>query len=443
MAQPYQQVSPLSSISYMQEQYEAGRERRKQQQLGQLASQAYAPGADQQSILQQAAAIDPKAAGDIQTQMDAKQRKVIGAAGYMRNALATGNPMAIQGAWRTVRKGLIQSGIGTEQDYQEQWQPEYEQFVHQMLASGAGSSGTGVQSTYVDDQGNRVAILRDGSTRVLGANNPTIRVLEQEGQVPVGVVTSGGRAGQVIGLGQSQSGQQAYIDPSLPAEVQAQIRQAESTGQPIPSQMYYSAPQVSRTPTSAEKAAAEAAARRRVELSTLPQELGLRTQAAIQQTAGQESARAAAERQSKQQQAQAERDATFRLYQTAIDGARRGLEGTETGPIAGRIPAITAAQQTAEGGVSAMAPVLKQLFRVAGEGTFTDKDQELLLRMIPTRTDLPEAREAKLQNIDNIVRAKLQQQPTSAPAGKTVIRTGTLNGRRVVQYSDGTADYAD
>lgn len=31
----------------------------------------------------------------------------------------------------------------------------------------------------------------------------------------------------------------------------------------------------------------------------------------------------------------------------------------------------------------------------------------------------------------------------AAPAARTVVRTGTLNGRRVVQYSDGTTDYAD
>jgi hypothetical protein len=57
----------------------------------------------------------------------------------------------------------------------------------------------------------------------------------------------------------------------------------------------------------------------------------------------------------------------------------------------------------AEGAVAAIAPVLKQLFRVAGEGVFTDRDQQLLLDMVPKRTDFPQAREAKLANIDKIV----------------------------------------
>jgi hypothetical protein len=71
-----------------------------------------------------------------------------------------------------------------------------------------------------------------------------------------------------------------------------------------------------------------------------------------------------------------------------------------------------------------MAPVLKQLFRSSGEGTFTDKDQDLLMEMLPTRKDKPEARAAKLANIDAIVRAKLgmssSQEQTAAPQPGTV-----------------------
>lgn len=100
-------------------------------------------------------------------------------------------------------------------------------------------------------------------------------------------------------------------------------------------------------------------------------------------------------------------DQALELYEAAREGLIAGLEGTTTGPVAGRFPALTSGQQIAEGGVAAMAPVLKQLFRVAGEGTFTDKDQELLLNMVPKRTDLPDARKAKIENIDKIVKAKL------------------------------------
>lgn len=101
----------------------------------------------------------------------------------------------------------------------------------------------------------------------------------------------------------------------------------------------------------------------------------------------------------------------YNVYEQGMAGLSRGLENANTGPIIGRLPALTADQQAAQGGVAAMAPVLKQMFRAAGEGTFTDKDQALLLDMLPTRADLPEARESKLSNVDNIVRAKLGMPP--------------------------------
>jgi hypothetical protein len=127
---------------------------------------------------------------------------------------------------------------------------------------------------------------------------------------------------------------------------------------------------------------------------------------------------------SKADEADAGRSQALALYETARDGLIAGLEGTSTGPIAGRVPAFTAGQQTAEGGVAAMAPVLKQLFRVSGEGVFTDKDQQLLLDMVPKRTDLPESRKAKIENIDKIVKAKLGIGQSAG--GKKVISFGSL-----------------
>lgn len=97
----------------------------------------------------------------------------------------------------------------------------------------------------------------------------------------------------------------------------------------------------------------------------------------------------------------------FDVYTTGMVGLTNGLQGTNTGPFAGRTPALTANQQIADGAIAAMAPVLKQLFRSAGEGTFTDSDQKILMDMLPTRKDLPDARAAKVKNIDAIVRAKL------------------------------------
>lgn len=102
-------------------------------------------------------------------------------------------------------------------------------------------------------------------------------------------------------------------------------------------------------------------------------------------------------------------NAAFNLYQTAFSGLSASLGQTATGPIFGLLPALTSEQQIAEGAIAAVAPVLKQMFRAAGEGTFTDNDQALLLAMVPTRKDTPDARVAKMENIDAIVRTKLKQ----------------------------------
>lgn len=113
------------------------------------------------------------------------------------------------------------------------------------------------------------------------------------------------------------------------------------------------------------------------------------------------------QRLEKEKERSAEVRRMLNTYVQARDGLLSGLGGATSGPLAGRIPAFTPGQQVAEGAVSAMAPVLKQLFRSAGEGTFTDRDQELLLSMVPTRADLPAARAEKMANIDRIVAAKL------------------------------------
>lgn len=103
------------------------------------------------------------------------------------------------------------------------------------------------------------------------------------------------------------------------------------------------------------------------------------------------------------------------LYNVGMRGLAGALGGTTTGPIVGLFPALTVNQQVADGAVAALAPILKQMFRAAGEGIFTDKDQELLLQLIPTRRTSPEAVASILWHVDAVVQAKLAPQ-SAAPA---------------------------
>jgi hypothetical protein len=135
-------------------------------------------------------------------------------------------------------------------------------------------------------------------------------------------------------------------------------------------------------------------------LSTLPNEI----------SAAEQKAQAQAEATARGQitgQRSAKNPISYETYKAGVTGLESALGGTITNPVMGRVPATTAAQQIAEGAQATMAPVLKQLFRDAGEGTFTEGDQKLLMDMIPTRVDHPEARKAKLAMIDSIVKAKL------------------------------------
>jgi hypothetical protein len=129
--------------------------------------------------------------------------------------------------------------------------------------------------------------------------------------------------------------------------------------------------------------------------------------AAAARAAATTTATTTAQAEAEMQNLQRANERTLGVWNVARDGLISALSGTTTGPISGRMPAVTANQQIADGAIASVAPVLKQLFRSAGEGVFTDRDQDLLNAMIPTRQDHPETRVAKMQMIDAIIQAKL------------------------------------
>jgi hypothetical protein len=151
-------------------------------------------------------------------------------------------------------------------------------------------------------------------------------------------------------------------------------------------------------------------------LSTLPNEIGAATQKAAAEASASASGKITGERTGKAPTA-------YAAYKAGVASLENAMNNTATGPFLGRMPALTATQQTAEGAEATMAPILKDLFRSSGEGTFTEGDQALLLKMVPTRTDHEEARKAKLAMIDEIVRAKLGIDASGSPAGSPNIQS--------------------
>jgi len=117
----------------------------------------------------------------------------------------------------------------------------------------------------------------------------------------------------------------------------------------------------------------------------------------------------------KRKQEQVIKDRTWNMWTGAVQNLEKNLLGTTTGFFAGLLPAISDDQQLADQAIAQMAPTLKNIFREAGEGVFTDKDQELLLAMIPDRQTNPAVVAQAIKSINDIVRIKLNQ-PEPMPA---------------------------
>ena len=104
------------------------------------------------------------------------------------------------------------------------------------------------------------------------------------------------------------------------------------------------------------------------------------------------------------------------VYETSIDTVRSAFDKASTGPIAGWFTAMGANNQMAKASVAMMGPLMKDIFRSAGEGTFTDGDQALLMSMLPSTSDKPEAVAFKLEFMDKIIRSKLAAQEVESGA---------------------------
>jgi hypothetical protein len=453
-------LSPLEALSYVQQQGEMGRQRGQQNQLAQLAGQSYTAQPDQQqAILGQMAAINPQAAQATQQQFqgqeDRRMQKLAGAARYLEQARQTNNPQAVQGAWNAVRPMLTREM--PQGQFPEQWDDAtMAPTLYQVLAQTGGGAQGQVQSVRVGDDGYYYNVMRDGRFVNTGVrSNPNIKVLEQEGQVPIGIVTSGGVAGQTIPLGAAQTPQPqgAYIDPSLPPEVQAQIRQSLSSGQEPPGQMVFGgqpgASGLARTPTSVEKAAAEAAARRQVELSTLPAELGMRTNAAIQQAGGTAEVTAQAKNRAELEATQAERQRSAQDTLSLLDQAERILPNATGGRGGQFVDAAAGLVGASTPGAQATA----QLQTIAGQltskmprmqGPQSDRDVQLYQQMAGDLANPTIPVETRMAALRTIRQLNQKYANGGQASGRTVVRTGTLpNGRKVIQYSDGTTDYGN
>jgi hypothetical protein len=172
----------LGGVQYVQQQGDLGTQRRKQNALAQLTSQYAGGQAPDQGFYNQVAdnGGDPLAfRNDAQSQQEKLHKQVAAAAVYLHGLPPESRAKAYPGIVPLVRAAF--PGVPVP----DQYDASVEDALNQIMTATAGAAqtmpGGQVQSTFIDAQGNRVGIMRDGSTQVLGQNAPNTQLVEGPG----------------------------------------------------------------------------------------------------------------------------------------------------------------------------------------------------------------------------------------------------------------------
>lgn len=166
---------------------DAGRKQRFSRLAGQAAA---APDATQRNaLLTQMIGANPTAGMEMQKQFrdndDNDLKRAVGAARYMKEAIESGDAARIEGSYQNVRPYLAKLGAAQGKVPPPNWSDEMKPGVYQLIASGEGvGSASGVLSTYIDGDGNRVAVMRDATRKVLGKAEEKLAFRDQPGTEP-------------------------------------------------------------------------------------------------------------------------------------------------------------------------------------------------------------------------------------------------------------------
>ena len=155
----------LAGFAYMQDQADQGTVRRKANSLAQLAGDYAAGGQpDYQGIAANG--------GDPMAYRNDAQKRV----GEFASLLVSAPPQMRPSIYAKIQPQLAALGLQAPPEYS----PEIDGMAQQIAQQfGGGSQGsTGVQSSFVDASGQRMAIMRDGSVRPLGQNAPNNQIID-------------------------------------------------------------------------------------------------------------------------------------------------------------------------------------------------------------------------------------------------------------------------
>lgn len=196
---------------------------------------------------QQAAAIDPRAAGQYEQAGSNQFAKLRNMVDYIDRAKKTGNQAALSAALNQAWPYIKQAAPGAPDTPPTAFTPEMEQGWEALKAkvamAGSGPESANVHSAFRGQNGNMWVLGRDGQVRDTGAPFDPNNQLVDTGAGWVGVNKTNLQAAPVVlGGGQPPAPQQftgadgvpVQIAGDLPPNVQAAIRQAEMQGGAIP-----------------------------------------------------------------------------------------------------------------------------------------------------------------------------------------------------------------
>lgn len=366
---------------------------RDQNQLAQLASQGYGASepAQQQSLLGQMAAIDPVAAQQQQKTFANDEDRRNRTMANMAQLLVNAPEQSRAGLYQRMVPTLSQFGLSDlPQQYDAHTAPIIDQAARAIYqAYSGGGSASGVQSTYINRAGQRVAIMRDGSQQVLGDADARTQLRDQEGVAPSIVDLRTGQASPLREAGAAPQG--VYIDPSLPPEVQAGIRQAEASGIPYTGQTVAQAgtglaaarPDSSMqiTPYQQAQLVRQDRADARADMAAMDARDARGQAAEARQLAAQQKAQQA-------QQAINTRQAQLADVRRGVERVRAALGALDqsrigTGPIAQASQRFLPAGQELETAVNAMNNSMLALTRVPGIGAQSDLEARIASMRFP------------------------------------------------------------
>lgn len=285
-------------------------------------------------------------------------------------------------------------GLGDPGPYNEQ---EAVSLADQVLSAyGGQQTGSSVQSTYVDNEGNRVAVMRDGSRQILGQNAPNNQIIDtgdgfvgvNKGNLRAAPVMLGGAATPIPQGGQfmGPDGIPVQMDPNMDPAVQQAIMANPSAWAGAPDGATATLPpqQGGQQLRSAPKAEASSALDDRLrvarELGATPEE---QRRMVIGGDSGRDAQRISAKDATTARQKVTQIQTARNQLRSAMDAFNK-LKGTFSAGLGGQyLP--TPEGQAFDRAIANLAPLITAVTRVPGVGAMSDYETRLQQAALPSR----------------------------------------------------------